>query len=129
MYDLHTFAGKLVDLGPSEVEPTWQLVGLMYRLLQIQHRAIGYTLDRLQKHDPATGFTFAATHGMTQQVIILREAYAAVSTTDPDLAAAAKSQLDEITPDPDQFTPEQWFNAEVLEAARLAGFAPKDVVA
>ena len=53
MYDLHRFAAELLDLPQEEVEPSWELVGLMYRHIQLQHRAIGLTLDRLQEHDPA----------------------------------------------------------------------------
>jgi len=76
MDDLHTFAAKLLDLDPDQVQPCWELVGLMYRLIQLQHRAIGFTLDRLQMHGPS-GHTFAAMHSVTLQLNALRAAYAA----------------------------------------------------
>ena len=126
MDDLHTFTAKLLDLDPDQVQPGWELAGLMYRLIQLQHRAIGFTLDRLQMHGPS-GHTFAAMHSVTLQLNVLRAAYAAVSTADQQAADDAKRQLDELTPDPDQFTPNQWFHEAKLEAARLAGSAPTDL--
>jgi len=127
MFDLHEFAARLLDLPQDQVEPTWELIQRMYQLISIQHRAIGLALDKLQKHEPGTGFTFAARHGMALRLVILREAYAAVSSAERWMADDAKRQLDEITPDPDQFTPDQWFHEEKTEAARIAGFAPDDL--
>jgi len=98
----------------------------MYRLIQLQHRAIGFTLDRLQMHGPS-GHTFAAMHNVTLHLNVLRAAYAAVSTADQQAADDAKRQLDRLTPDPDQLTPDQWFHEEKAEAARLAGFAPAEL--
>ena len=127
MFDLHQFTARLLDLPQDQVQPTWELVQGMYQLISIQHRAIGLALDKLQKREAGTGFTFAARHGLALRLTILREAYAAVSSAERGMAEDAKRQLDEITSDPDQFTPDQWFHEEKAEATRIAGFAPDDL--
>ena len=119
MYDVHRFAAELLGVDQEDVRPSWELVGLMYRYIQLQHRALSVTLDRLQEHDPITGFTFAAEHPqMTDLLNLLTGVYAAVSTTDPRIMALAKHQLDQLTPDPDQYTPDQWAYERELEARR-----------
>ena len=120
MYDVHRFAAELLGVDQEDVRPSWELVGLMYRYIQLQHRALSVTLDRLQEHDPITGFTFAAEHPqMTDLLNLLTGVYAAVSTTDPRIMTIAKAHLDLLTPDPDQLSPWAWAYQQELEARRI----------
>ena len=127
MFDSTTLAAKLMDLEPGQLAPSWELVDKLYRLIQLQHRAIGFALDKLQEHDPSSGFTFAAAHRMTLQTEALRLVYTAVSIAEQWCIGGAKEALDEVTADPDQYTPAEWFHNEKVEAARKAGLSRHDV--
>ena len=119
MYDLHRFVAELLGVDQEGVQPSWDLVGLMYRHIQLQHRAIGLALDILQDPDPETGYPLAADHPEIGGLLAsLTGVYAAVATADTRTTAIVKRQLDQITPDPDQLTPEQSTYDLILEARR-----------
>ena len=119
MDDLHTFAAHLLGLSEEEVEPGWELAGLLYRHIQLQHRVIGHALDILQDPDPETGHPLAVDNPEIGCLLAaLTGVYAAVATADARITAVAKRQLDQITPDPDQLTPEQSTRQSALEARR-----------